>query len=228
MAVVVVLIQRDSASIGVGMSDYVEVALRRNRGWPWPDDSWGLTPMFGKDGWCSSCGTPSQPQTGPLVLRRQGLRVEGAWVPNWRFDVFCLAGSLVSEAESRFELRFCEIVAPGGHEIDARQIVIAPSLVAWFDPTDLVRLIMPIHGEALATCAACAVIRWMPVEMDVLPKPSPAAFVGEPPVLASPEWFGDGMQSFSQIVWRRDVADFLVAASPKDFKIRELCSGSVG
>lgn len=34
------------------MNDYVEIVLRRNRGWPWPEDSWGLSPMYGEDGWC--------------------------------------------------------------------------------------------------------------------------------------------------------------------------------
>lgn len=34
------------------MTEYVELHLERNRGWPWPEDSWGLTPTFGEDGWC--------------------------------------------------------------------------------------------------------------------------------------------------------------------------------
>lgn len=37
------------------MNEYVELYLKRNRGWPWPEDSWGLTPMFGED------GTPLRP-----------------------------------------------------------------------------------------------------------------------------------------------------------------------
>jgi hypothetical protein len=41
-------------------------------------------------------------------------------------------------------------------------------------------------------------------------------------VVASPEWFGAGKQSFRQILWRRDLADFLVAASPKDFKVQDV------
>jgi len=41
-------------------------------------------------------------------------------------------------------------------------------------------------------------------------------------VLASQEWFGVGKRSFHQIIWRRDVAEFLVTSSPKDFKIEEV------
>lgn len=42
------------------------------------------------------------------------------------------------------------------------------------------------------------------------------------PVAASREWFGDGMRSFSQIAWRRDLAEFIVETSPKDFAVSVL------
>ena len=76
------------------MDDFVELCAKRNRGWPWPEDSYGLTPMFGKGGWCRSCGTPLHAQSGSLVLQRRGLTVSGAWVPNWQFDVICMEQSL--------------------------------------------------------------------------------------------------------------------------------------
>jgi hypothetical protein len=41
-------------------------------------------------------------------------------------------------------------------------------------------------------------------------------------VAASPEWFGDGAQAFRQLVVRRSLAEALVAASPRDFSIRDL------
>jgi len=44
------------------MMDYAELALRRNRGWPWPEKSRGLTPMYDEDGWCDSCGMPNRAQ----------------------------------------------------------------------------------------------------------------------------------------------------------------------
>lgn len=84
------------------MGEYVEIRLRRNMGWPWPEDSWGLTSMFGEDGWCRSCAVPQHPQTGSIVLQRKDLRLEGGWVPNWQFDVYCLAGGLALEAAERF------------------------------------------------------------------------------------------------------------------------------
>ena len=41
-------------------------------------------------------------------------------------------------------------------------------------------------------------------------------------VTASPEWFGDGFQAFRWIVVRRAIARMIVAASPRDFRIREI------
>lgn len=103
--------------------------------------------------------------------------------------------------------------------IDASQIVIPTTSAPWFDPVAPDRLIAPIHPEISETCPACGITRWMPVGMDVLPLPSADLLADESPVVASPGWFGAGKQSFSQILWRRDLAEFLVASSPKDFTI---------
>lgn len=208
--------------MGARMNDYVEIVLRRNRGWPWPEDCWGLSPMFGEDGWCRACGVPRRSQSGSIVLQRNGLTVSGGWVPNWQFDVYCLVLPLADEAAERFGVDLHRVMSPNGGELEARQIVIESSPVAWFDPADLTRLITSIHGEASKTCPECGVTRWMPVSMDILPKPAMAVFEDAPSVVASPEWFGDGWRSYRQILWRRDVADFLLAASPRDFTLDEL------
>jgi len=203
------------------MSSYVEIVLQRNRGWPWPEDSWGLSPMFGEDGWCRSCGVPKHPQSGSIVLQKRGLTVEGGWVPNWQFDVYCLARDLANGAADRFGLELRPVASAAGPSLPAGQIIIASSRAAWFDPRDLTRLISPIHGVAFETCQECGTTRWLPVGMDVLPMPPTEVVVEEPPVIASPERFGAGKQSFRQILWRRDVAEFLAAASPKDFQIQD-------
>jgi phosphoenolpyruvate synthase len=79
---------RDSIS---SVKDFVELYFKRNRGWPWPEENWGLTPMFGDDGWCHACGVPKREQAASLVLQRKGLSdPSGAWVPNWQFDVICM------------------------------------------------------------------------------------------------------------------------------------------
>lgn len=204
------------------MNNYVEIVLRRNRGWPWPEDSWGLTPMFGESGWCRSCGVPKHPQTGSIVLQQKGLKIEGGWVPNWQFDVYCLAQPLALEARERFKVQLMPVASVSGPNLEASQIFIPSSTTPWFDRSELTRLIAPIHGEASETCGECDVTRWMPVGMDVLPMPPADVFIDQPAVIASPEWFGAGKQSFRQILWRPDIAQFLVASSPKDFKIQKV------
>jgi hypothetical protein len=177
--------------------------------------------MYGEDGWCHSCGVPKHSQTGSIVLQRKGLRVEGGWVPNWQFDVYCLAQSVADVACQRFDIDLRPVVSVRG-PLDASQVVIESSDGPWFEPDDLIRLIEPIHGEPFETCPDCGVTRWMPVGMDILPVPPESILVAQRPVVASPEWFGAGKQSFRQILWRRDVAGYLVESSPKDFKIQEL------
>ena len=117
--------------------DFVDLELRQNRGWPWPEDSWGLTPMYGEDGWCRSCGVPTRPQSGSLILQRKGFgSVKGAWVPNWQFDAYCLARSLAERiAAAGFALPLIPIEWQGPSPGDAVQIVAPTTGDAWFDPT---------------------------------------------------------------------------------------------
>jgi hypothetical protein len=210
------------------MKDYVDIELRRNRGWPWPEDSYGLLPMFGADGWCDACGVPRHEQTGSIILQNKGFAtVAGGWVPYWQYDVYCLDGTLAAEAAALFsiDLRPVEWVKPRSE--DAQQIVVPTSAEPWFDGSDIAERISRVHGEASETCEECGITRWLPVEMVHLPTPPRSIFAGEPAVVASPEWFGAGKQSFRQFLWRRDLADFLVAASPKDFQIGSASLGGV-
>ncbi len=88
--------------------DFVELALKRNRGWPWPEHSFGLSSMFGEDGWCHSCGIPLREQSGVLTLQTKGMSdARGAWVPYWRYDAICVSEDLASKITEGFsaELR---------------------------------------------------------------------------------------------------------------------------
>jgi len=120
------------------MRDLVALELRRNRGWPWPENSFGLSPMHGDDGWWRSCGIPRRAQSGPIILQRRDFgNVTGAWVPNWSFDVFCLETSLAAEAAQRFNLSLLEVKWHGEPPGTARQIV-APTIGEdWFDAEEL-------------------------------------------------------------------------------------------
>lgn len=210
--------------IGGVVTDYVELLLMRNRGWPWPEDSWGLTPMYGADGWCHSCGVPKHEQVGSLVLQGKGLaKAEGAWVPNWRFDAYCLDARTAAAAAEMFSLELLPVLWHGRRtDGDAMQIVARSSAQSWFEHEWLSKITSSVHGVAGATCPDCGVWRWMPVGIADLQLPPEDVFEGDPAVVASPEWFGDGARAFRQILWRRDLAQLLLNAGPCDFKIQEM------
>src|SRR4051794_27451466 len=87
---------------GGAVSEMVDLVIG-SRGWPWPDDSWGLSPMYGEHGWCRECHVPKGPQVGSLVLRGKGFKgSDGAWTPNWLHDAVCLGSNLSDEVEERF------------------------------------------------------------------------------------------------------------------------------
>ncbi len=204
------------------MTDLVELYFKRNRGWPWPEDSWGLTPMFGEDGWCRSCGVPKCPQTGSIVLQRKGMKVEGGWVPNWQFDAICLERSVAEEAASRFALEALKVDWHGSPPGEAMQIVVPSVGDAWFDPEELREKAIEQHGSAGATCAECGTWRWMPLAFGMLPPLRILPTLGNVDIAASPEWFGDGWSAYRQILMRRELAEFIAAASPRDFKVQSV------
>ncbi|MEZ5096453.1 MAG: hypothetical protein R2731_10230 [Nocardioides sp.] len=205
------------------MTEYVELYLKRNRGWPWPEDSWGQTPMFGEDGWCHACGVPKGPQTGSIVLQRKGFKaVEGAWVPNWQFDALCLERSVATDAAARFQLDLLKVEWHGAPPGEAMQVVVSSVGDAWFDPDELRAKATEQHGTAGAECSDCGTWRWMPLAFGTLPPLRIVPALDGVDIAASPEWFGDGWSAYRQILVRRELAEFIAAASPRDFKVQSV------
>lgn len=205
------------------MTQFVELRLKRNRGWPWPEDSWGLTPMFGEGSWCRSCGVPQREQRGSLILQRMGLaQPTGAWVPNWQFDAICLERSLGDEATARFDLEVREVEWHGSPPGEAVQIVVPSVSERWFDPDELRKTAVDQHGAAGAACSDCGTWRRMPMAFDVLPRLQVHPGLGDIDVAASPEWFGDGWLAFRQVLLRRELAELIASHSPGDFRVHEV------
>jgi hypothetical protein len=206
--------------VDVGLAQLIH---KRNRGWPWPEDSWGLTPMYGPDGWCKGCGVPLHQQTGSLVLQRRNLTSAGAWVPNWQHDIVCLETTLADEVERRFDVVLRDVVAPRG-ELCGRQILTPTVGERWFDPAELSAAAVARHGSAGARCDTCGTWRWMPLGADDF---GPTGWrlpqrVRSMDVAASPEWFGDGWKCFREVVFSTELAEFIAAASPQDFSARPI------
>src|SRR5690349_13839246 len=134
------------------MTDHVFLSWKRNRGWPWPESSFGLTPMFGEGGWCHSCGVPRRPQAGPLVLERKGMTVRGAWVPNWNFDAICVEQSVALEVSCRFDVETRAVDWHPSSPGDAAQIVVPTIGTSWFDEAELRDAAVACHGVDGVTC----------------------------------------------------------------------------
>lgn len=211
------------------MRDFVELSLKRNRGWPWPESDWGLTPMFGDDGWCRACGVPRRGQTGSLILQRKNFKVAGAWIPNWQFDAICMEAKLADQIERNFRVDLINVEWHASSPGRARQIIAPTVGQRWFDADQLRARVIAGHGGPGAACADCGVWRWFPLAFDpipplqsqVLPPLLEVPEFAEFDVVASPEWFGDGMRAFRQLLVRRELASVLVEASPRDFTIAE-------
>lgn len=178
--------------------------------------------MFGPSGWCGSCGMPLVEQCGPLTLQRRGMsKLPAAWVPNWRFDAYCLDESLAREVSDRFHVEFWPISWRGTSPSAAEQMVVPSTAEAWFDKCELSEALVAAHGISGATCDGCGIWRWMPLASESLPKPRQHPSWDGLDVVASPEWFGDGCKSFRQIMIRRGLAELIAAASPDDFEIHD-------
>ncbi len=206
------------------MNDFVELTLRRNRGWPWPESSWGLTPMFGEEGWCHSCGVPKRPQCGSLVLEPRGFAkgVEGAWVPNWQFDAPCIERRLAEAITPPYDLDLRPVKWHGPAPGEAVQVVVPSTGERWFNAEELRKAAVAQHGTAGVECRECGVWRWMPLAFGTLPPLRIDPSVRDEAAIASPEWFGDGHKAFRQILVCRELAERIQQASPRDFKVSEV------
>jgi hypothetical protein len=171
---------------------------------------------------------PQRDPCGNLVLQRTDLaRVEGAWAPNWQFDVICFERDLAERIADRFRVELRDVDWRGAAPAQAKCLVVPSVGEAWFDHELLREKLVSVHGRDGALCPACRVWRWMPLGFAPLP---PLTNDALPPLLnvpgldevdaaASPEWFGDGWNAFRQIVVRRELAEMVVEASPRDFRV---------
>src|SRR5260370_16365210 len=130
--------------------DFVRLDLKGNRAWPWRGVSWGLDSMSGPDGWCRSCGITLHEQTGPLTLQARGMSpVQGAWVPNWRFDTICVESTLGARLSNVYRLEMRPIAWYRNVKGQALQIVVPTVEPAWFASAALRRTAVPRPGTAL-------------------------------------------------------------------------------
>jgi hypothetical protein len=201
--------------------EYVWLESTRNQGYPWPETSLGLDPMYGPDGWCHECGIPLVPQRGPLILSRTArAKFEGAWIPYWQYNALCLDEHLAEIVTAQFDLTLTPIEWKGPGGSPAFQVLIPTTQDDWFDGAELSERAIARHGSAGQTCGKCGTWRWYGLYHSQLP---PVRLAGHPgsDIFASPEWFGDGRNSFHEFLVSRRLAEVVTAATPRGFAIVE-------
>jgi len=207
-------------------ADWVALSPRFTPGWPWPEESYGLGPMYGDDGWCRGCGTPLVEQSGSLVIQGSKFPSAEVWMPNWLFDVVCVSARVADEINERFAVRLGEVHKPRKGPTGVKQLLPAQTLETWHPPDDLAAAVRARHGQHYghqtgSSCDLCGRWKWLPVsENDV--RIVGSALVSNSDVIASPEIFGDGLKSFRHLLFRRHLGEALMGASPRNWDIVEV------
>jgi hypothetical protein len=147
-------------------------------------------------------------------------RAEGAWVPNWLFDVICIDGNLADRLSQEFNAELREVEWRGQSIGEARQLVVPSAADDWFDHDATSRAATQAHGTPGSVCSGCGTWRWMPLTFEQLPAPKLEQESIGRDIIASHEWFGDGWKSFRKILLRTELATVIADASPRDFMAR--------
>lgn len=180
--------------------------------------------MYGDQGWCPSCGVPIGARSGPLALQKKGLpKPEGVWRPYWHDDVICLESRLAEEAERRFALQHRPVTWPRGVPSNISEVIIPVVGESWYEAEKLCQRALKHYGKPVGNrCRECEPWKWMPLAAYTASQLHGEASTYMGPIMASPEWFGDGFAAFRHVLLRRDVALFLESHGRRDFRIEEL------
>lgn len=207
-------------------TDWVSLDFRFTPGWPWPESSYGLDPMYGEDGWCRECGTPLGPQIGPLTIQGSGFPTAEVWIPNWQYNAVCVSKSLAEKLKKGFDLTLRDVNKPRDGPTGVQQIIPSISERPWYAKRALSKAVLKRHSKNGAKtagnrCPACGVFKWFPIgEQEAAIDPD--SLDGNASVVASAEQFGDGKSSFRHLLFRRDLAIALVEANPRTFSSVEV------
>lgn len=208
-------------------NEWVALSPRFTPGWPWPEESYGLSPMYGDDGWCRGCGTPLVGQAGALVIQGSRFPTAGAWMPNWRFDVVCVSAPVAADLAERFAVDLRDVHKPRTGPTGVKQIYPAQTAEHWHRREDLEAAVLARHGadegdRVGSECGRCGRWKWLPVSEDEVPIVASAVAATSAYAIASPEAFGDGLKSFRHLLFRRQLGEALVAASPRNWHLVEV------
>lgn len=208
-------------------SQWVALTTRFTPGWPWPENSYGMDPRYGEDGWCRGCGTPLREQVGPLTIHGSKFPSSPVWMPNWTGDVVCVSAEVAAEIQRRLAVQLRDVHTPRQGATGAMQVIPSVTRGDWYDRDDLAKAIVARHGrwngdQIGNTCESCDRWKWLPISDDEATIRSSSLNDDLGDVIASPEDFGDGLNSFKHLLFKRPLGAFLAAAHPKHWSVVEV------
>jgi len=208
------------------LTDWVALSPRFTPGWPWPENSYGLGPMYGDEGWCRGCGTPLSQQTGALVIQSNKFPTAEVWMPNWLYDVVCVSAQVAADISERFNVDLGDVHKPRKGPTGVKQVLPTQTVEPWHRPEELERAVRARHSEhdgerTGSSCGQCGRWKWLPVSEAEAPIAA-CAQVATSDVIASPEAFGAGLNSFRHLLFRRPLGETLVAAAPRTWNLVEV------
>lgn len=215
--------RRDTCPVPEPLTDWVALSPRFTPGWPWPEDSYGLGPMYGDQGWCRGCGTPLDEQTGALVMQGSTFPSADVWMPNWLSDVVCVSARVAADITERFNVGLGDVHKPRKGRTGAKQILPTQTVEPWHPQEHLAQAVRARHGARTgSSCGHCGRWKWLPVSEGEAPIAASALSSASSDALASPEIFGDGLSSFRHLLFRRPLGETLMAASPRNWDLVEV------
>lgn len=155
-------------------ADWVALTPRSTPGWPWPEESYGLGPMYGDDGWCRGCGTPLVEQSGSLVIQGSKFPSAEVWMPNWLYDVVCVSAAVADEISGRFAVDLGEVHKPRKGQTGVKQVLATQTLEPWHQPHELADAVRARHGQHYgnrtgSSCDRCGRWKWLPINESDAP-----------------------------------------------------------
>lgn len=182
--------------------------------------------MYGDEGWCRGCGTPLVEQCGSLVVQASKFPTAKVWMPNWLFDVVCVAEGVAHEIDKRFTVDLGEVNKPRTGPTGVKQIRPVQTALPWYRPDELSEAVRARHRQhdgdrTGSTCGSCGRWKWLPVSEHEATLVG-SALESSSDVITSPEVFGDGMKTFRHLLFRRDLGQTLVGASPRNWDLAEI------
>ncbi|WP_262852938.1 hypothetical protein [Mumia quercus] len=133
-----------------------------------------------------------------------------------------MSAAVAEVVADKFRVEMRDVCKPKSGPTGFKQLMPEVSQKRWYDEAVLKSIIPvkhPLDDSVGSRCPTCSTWRWLPVSEGDAHIFSAALDDVESDVAASPEWFGSGWSSMRNSLFRRELAEALVASNAKHWSI---------